>query len=527
MKNSINKKLGLRCLALATLFLGSTVTGIVNAAEWNGRVWNPKPTADDVVIDLPCDGKMALTRVQTVLVEASEPEAALSDSPVTMGATEGERAYMEYRREEHISGSLNNDKGNFFLIGKYEITHAQYAAVMTDDPAQCPTKFTPADAIPQTGVSWYDAVEFTRRLNAWLYKDNSAKLKQIGAENGYVRLPTEVEWEFAARGGLSVNDAERANNRFFSSGTIDDYAWYNGSQSSGGKAKPIGQKNPNPLGLYDIYGNAEEIMLDPFRLTRLDRLHGRVGGFVVRGGSFLDGAETLTSSRRDEFPFFSNDAKGEMRRRTAGFRVVVSTASIGDLASVERLETAFQALSKQIDGSPSEQPSARLQEIEAQIEGPLRSEIAGLRTQLETEFTRRNDIDNRSLRRALFNTGLAARELHLAARALDNFYANVNDPDFPTDVKKTTQARIKREKSNFDMFATIYTESVAQIANDQGQKVAAQAEILKKELREQNRDSLIDYIDQAIAQINAYQSGRETQTDKILAKLIGQHDWLQ
>lgn len=513
-------------VVLSALFL-SAIPYSAHAEEWTNRVWNPKPMADDVIIDLPCNGKMALRRVQAVLINPSSPTASLSDSPVMMGATEGERAYMEYRREEHISGSLANDKGAFFLIGKYEVSHAQYMAVMANDNSQCPTRFNPPDAIPQTSLSWYDAVEFTRRLNSWLYNNDPEQLKKIGAPNGFVRLPTEVEWEFATRGGLTVNDAERANNRFFSTGSIDDYGWYNGSQSSGGKLKPIGQKKPNPLGLFDVYGNAEEIMLEPFRLTRIDRLHGGVGGFVVRGGSFLDGAETLTSSRRDEFPFFSSEAGGEMKRRTAGIRIVVSTASITNLASVNKLETAFEDLSHQVEGPATAQPSVRLQEIEEQVEGPLRVEISTLRARLEAEFTRRNDVEARSLRRALFNVGLSARELHLAARALDNYDANIKDQNFPADLKKRTENMMKKERSNFDMFATIYTEAIAQIANDQGTHVTEQGLNLKHELKEQGRDSLISYVDEAIGQINAYKTGKATQTKKIISNLIGPHNWLQ
>ncbi|UXN05864.1 formylglycine-generating enzyme family protein [Bartonella sp. HY761] len=501
------------------------LSGTALSAEWTPRVWNPKPADGDVVIDLPCDGKLVFRAVQTVVMDENSASAPLSDSPVSLGATEGERAYMEYRREEHISGALTNERGNFFLMGKYEISHAQYQAVMADSPEKCPTRMGPPDALPETGISWYDAVEFTRRLNAWLYKDDLAQLTAIGAQNGYVRLPTEVEWEFATRGGLSVSAAERSNSRFFTNGSIDDYAWYNGAQSASGKAKPIGQKNPNPLGLYDLYGNAEEIMLDPFRLTRLDRLHGAVGGFVVRGGSFLDNPETLTSSRRDEYPFFSQDSKGEMRRRTAGFRLVISTPSIGDLASVERLEAAFKELSKQVEGDAANQPSMQLQEIEARIEGPLKTEIAGLRTRLETEFTRRNDVENRSLRRAIFNAGMSARELHLASRALDNFYANLNDPDFPADLKESTRTRFKRERENFDMFVTIYTDSIVQIATDQGNKVAVQGDIVKRELTEQKRQALVRYVDEAMQQISDYHAGSVTQTRAIVDKLIGAHPW--
>jgi formylglycine-generating enzyme required for sulfatase activity len=124
------------------------------------------------------------------------------------------------------------------------VTQEQWAAVMGDNPSQFKGRTNPAD-----NVSWFDAQEFIKRLNA------------REGTNRY-RLPTEAEWELAARGG--------ADTRFFfmkdpktykeAEPLLDACAWF--AKNSGWTTHPVGQKKPNPYGLYDIYGNVFEWVQD-------------------------------------------------------------------------------------------------------------------------------------------------------------------------------------------------------------------------------------------------------------------------
>jgi formylglycine-generating enzyme required for sulfatase activity len=115
-----------------------------------------------------------------------------------------------------------------FEMGKYEVTQAQWEAVMGTNPS----KFKGADR-PVESVSWDDAQEFLKRLNA--------------RQDGYrYRLPTEAEWEYAARVGSSEKQT----------GPLDAVAWYDGN--SGNQTHPIGQKQANGWGLYDMQGNVWE-----------------------------------------------------------------------------------------------------------------------------------------------------------------------------------------------------------------------------------------------------------------------------
>ncbi len=116
-----------------------------------------------------------------------------------------------------------------FLMLRNEVTQAQYEAVMGTNPSY----FTGDTARPVEPVSWYDAVSFCARLS------------QLESGATY-RLPTEAEWEYAARAGTTTR-------RY---GAIDDIAWYSGNSSS--TTHPVKQKLPNAWGLYDMLGNVWE-----------------------------------------------------------------------------------------------------------------------------------------------------------------------------------------------------------------------------------------------------------------------------
>ena len=166
-----------------------------------------------------------------------------------------------------------------YEIGKTEVTQGQWKAVMggnTSDLNKC------GDNCPVERVSWDDAKEYIQKLNAKTGKQ--------------YRLPSEDEWEYACYGG--------SQSEYCGGGNIDAVAWY--ESNSGGKTHPVGQKQANGYGLYDMSGNVWEWVDDCYDEGCKLR--------VLRGGSWLDVAQFV----RAAWPYSYAPAK---RLDIFGFRL--------------------------------------------------------------------------------------------------------------------------------------------------------------------------------------------------------------
>jgi formylglycine-generating enzyme required for sulfatase activity/predicted Ser/Thr protein kinase len=165
-----------------------------------------------------------------------------------------------------------------FYLGKYEVTQSQWQAVMGNNPS----KFKACGGnCPIEQVSWSDAQEFIKKLNAQ-------------TSNYTYRLPTEAEWEYACRAGTTSD--------YY--GPVNDIGWY--GTNSGGTTRPIGLKQPNAFGLYDMSGNVWELTADLVHFTYEGApTDGRAWlgdtiakSHVIRGGAYFNTPEYLTSARR-------------------------------------------------------------------------------------------------------------------------------------------------------------------------------------------------------------------------------------
>ncbi|MBE6408527.1 MAG: formylglycine-generating enzyme family protein [Lentisphaerae bacterium] len=201
----------------------------------------------------------------------------------SLDAAEGtfEKAEKEALRNalSHLIKSFIKIEEKDCYIGKYEVTQAQWKAVMGNNPAY----FKGADR-PVEMVSWNDAMEFCKRLN-------DAGLAPAGYK---FSLPTEAQWEFAARGGNKSKGYE-----YSGSNDINEVAWHDGN-SDNITHHDVGTKKPNELGLYDMSGNVMEWCLDTDGSYR-----------VLRGGSWnLNAISCLVAFRCRNDPDYRRDFSG-------------------------------------------------------------------------------------------------------------------------------------------------------------------------------------------------------------------------
>ncbi len=286
---------------------------------------NPQPADDDVLLPMPCDATMALRAVGT------QADGYLWDMETLFGCDNCDRQdrdYYERRYNVAVSGPFSNNdlpsawrgklpkpeagKYYYYFIGKYEITNFQWKAVME---GWCPSDSSPLsaeDSRPKTNISWFDAMNFTKTYTEWLLKNAPDALPRFAGDSknvGYLRLPTEAEWEYAARGGHGVPKSSLREQEFFPMEEGTSYPQYAVFRSEGGgssaeSVQPVGSRKPNPLGLYDTAGNVAEMVLDTFHFSLGGRLHGSAGGFMRKGGSFVSGLSEILPGRREEVAFF-------------------------------------------------------------------------------------------------------------------------------------------------------------------------------------------------------------------------------
>ncbi len=253
--------------------------GIVNEAdvqalaEW--IVLGSSTGPGEITIMLPGDVPLVMTRI---------PAGSFS-----MGSPSGERGRLTDEGPQ-TNVTISRD----FYMGKYEVTQAQWQAVMGNNPSG----FQGANRPVET-VSWDDAQGFIAALNA--------HIAATGQGLATMRLPTEAEWEYAARAGSTTRfhfgDSLSVGDDCEDDGIRGVYMWYCGN-SAAGQTQPVGTKLPNAFGLHDMYGNVWEWCQDWYDSSLpggsvLDPAGPPLGVYrVKRGGGWSNTAWNCRSANR-------------------------------------------------------------------------------------------------------------------------------------------------------------------------------------------------------------------------------------
>ena len=260
-------------------------------------------------VDLTADVKRKIEELETAQMVQKSFELALHDQNMVrvaggtfkMGSTDSDAD----DDEETIHDVTLSD----YYICQHTVTQQQWQKIKRKNPS-----YFKGDTLPVEEVSWYGCVEYCNALSRHYglkecYRINGTTVSLLNGGRGGFRLPTEAEWEFAARGGKMSR-----NFKYAGSDNLDEVAWYDGNSNS--KTHPVCQKKRNELGLYDMSGNVWEWCWDRYdsypSSPQSNPLGASSGSSCVRRGGSWSNSFTYcrVSYRNYDAPGYRNNFLG-------------------------------------------------------------------------------------------------------------------------------------------------------------------------------------------------------------------------